>query len=385
MKSGDLWHKIMNSIMMNGFPYITFEDNFNDNFRLQHLGRIKSFNLCAEIAQIANKDTIGCCNLGSIVLPNYIRPGKGLDWKKLSRAVNFLVKTLDKGITLSQTRGHRDSSLDYERRQIGIGVQGMATTIAMLGLEYDSQDASRLDYQIFETIYAEAVETSSEMITQDNLKVFVGFEGSQWERGITAREAWLNRSLKKGTPEMTPPPTHIPNSHWGRITEMRWKEINKKVKQGMRHGQLTCVMPTVTTSRLWEVSESIDLPMAREVALRGAGYSRIWTDNRYDETKVAIRKNASSSTTHDRRHTHAGNNDMDIQIQRAINRTRFIDQSQSLNLFIQEWDTKKISRALFQGWRGGLKTGSYYIRTVQGFEPRGTKRKIKDSTTKNEE
>ncbi|CAI4221245.1 unnamed protein product [Auanema sp. JU1783] len=358
VKARKLWEQIVSSQIETGLPYIVYKDACNRKSNQQNLGTIKCSNLCTEIVEYSSPDEIAVCNLGSIALPRFVTPEKTFDYEKLHLVTKTLTKNLNKIIDVNYYPVEEARRSNMRHRPIGLGVQGLADCFMLMRYPFTSKEARDLNKRIFETIYYAALEASCELA--EKLGPYETYEGSPVSKGILQYDMW----------GVTP------------TDQCDWETIKEKIKKhGVRNSLLLAPMPTASTAQILGNNESIepytsniysrrvlsgDFQIVNPHLLNDLVELGIWTE----ETKnMMIAHNGSIANI-------PGIPD-DIKalyqtvwelsqkeiIEMAADRGAFIDQSQSLNIHIARPSYANITSMHFYGWKKGLKTGMYYLRT----------------------
>ena len=399
----DLWFKILECQIEGGTPYILYKDAANYKSNQKNLGVIKSSNLCCEIMEYSDKNETAVCNLASICLPSYIRlQGEELkfDYELLHSTVKVVTKNLNKIIDKNFYPTPKTRTSNLKHRPVGIGTQGLADVFALLRVPFESEEAKVLNKNIFETIYHAAVETSMEISKRRNTIIHkMRAEGKTLEEMVSSTE---NESyLKLNEFEIENLHSNYPGSYvsfngspasssllqfdlWGVVPSDRYDwEILKYnvVLNGLRNSLLVAPMPTASTSQIMGFNESFE-PFTNNLFKRKTLSGEFIVMNKYlirDLIKMGKWNKAMKDTI--MLHEGSVQNISDIPdemkaiyktvweikqkalIDLSIQRGPYICQSQSLNIFMEEPDFKKLSSMHFYGWSNGLKTGSYYLRT----------------------
>eukprot|EP01124_Arcella_intermedia_P018631 TRINITY_DN2569_c0_g1_i1.p1 TRINITY_DN2569_c0_g1~~TRINITY_DN2569_c0_g1_i1.p1 ORF type:complete len:812 (-),score=191.45 TRINITY_DN2569_c0_g1_i1:63-2456(-) len=359
LRAQDLWFQIVQSQIETGTPYMLYKDSCNRKSNQQHLGTIRSSNLCTEIIEYTSPDEIAVCNLCSLALPRFVDPVKKVfEFDKLREIVYHVVGNLNRIIDRNYYPVPEARKSNMRHRPIGIGVQGLADTFLMLKYPFDSIAAKKLNVMIFETIYYAAVERSVDLaIAEGPYETFVGSPAS---KGILQPDMW----------GVTP------------ITSWDWNGLRKKVvTHGMRNSLLVAPMPTATTSQILGNNECFE-PFTSNIYNRRVLAGEFTIINKYLVQDLIERKLWDSDMKN--RIVAAGGSIQSIDeipadikllyrtvweikqrdiIDMASDRGAFIDQSQSLNIFIAVPTKAKVTSMHFYGWKKGLKTGMYYLRT----------------------
>jgi len=357
IRAQELWFAIIESQIETGTPYLLYKDACNAKSNQQNLGTIKSSNLCTEIIEYTSPDEIAVCNLASIALPRFVRDGK-FDFQKLNEVTQVATRNLNKIIDRNYYPVEEARRSNMRHRPIGLGVQGLADAFILLRLPFDSDEARQLNRDIFETIYFAALTASKDLGKQ--LGPYETFEGSPVSKGIFQFDMWNVE----------------PGDRWD------WESLREEVKQfGVRNSLLVAPMPTASTSQILGNNEcfepytsniytrrtlSGEFIIVNKHLLKDLVKLGIWDQSLKDQIITAngsvqnipeIPKNIQElyKTVWEIRQK--------VIIDMAADRGAFIDQSQSLNLFMENATVSKITSMHFYAWEKGLKTGMYYLRT----------------------
>jgi ribonucleoside-diphosphate reductase alpha subunit len=359
MDAHTLWQRILRSQVETGTPYMLFKDPCNEKSNQKNLGTIKCSNLCTEIVEYTDKDETAVCNLASIALPKFVNPKtKKFNYQSLIDVSRTVTRNLNKVIDRNfyPTEPARKSNMRH--RPIGIGVQGLADTYILMDMAFDSEEARELNHKIFEAIYYGSVMESMEEAKKYG--AYETFEGSPASKGILQFDMWE--------------PSKYP-------LNQNWEELKEKVKKhGMRNSLLLAPMPTASTSQILGNNECIE-PYTSNMYLRRTLAGEFVVINKHlikelislgiwnNDTKNAIiRDNGSvqNLTIPDElkaKYKTVWEMSQKTLIDQAADRGRFVCQSQSLNLFLEDPNTSRISSMHMYAWKQGLKTGMYYLRT----------------------
>lgn len=363
IKARKLWWHILSVQIEQGLPYIVYKDAMNRKSNQKNLGTIVCSNLCTEIIEYTSPDEVAVCNLASICLPKCIVDGK-FDFELLGKITRIITKNLNRIIDVNFYTEEETRSSNFKNRPIGIGVQGLADAFIMLGMPFDSEEAAKLNKDIFETIYYYAMDTSIELAKTDC--PYDTFVGSPLSEGKLQFDLWAEFSEVKVT-------------HSGRYD---WDALKIKVKRyGARNSLLLAPMPTASTSQILGSNECFE-PYTSNIYARqtSAGKFKVinehlmkdlmkvglWNKDMRDKImafdgsvqqieEIPIEIRNVYKTSWDIKQTKL----VDMAAERGI----YIDQSQSLNIFIADPDYEKLSTIHFRGWKKGLKTGMYYLRS----------------------
>lgn len=361
-----LMNRITDAQIETGMPYFLAKCSANLKSNQQHLGVIKSSNLCAEIIEFASKDEVAVCNLASICLPQ-LMTADGFSYDILTDVTGTLVRNLNAIIDRNYYPTQRSRESNLKHRPIGIGVQGLADVFTAMGFPFDSPEAFALERSIFRTIYHAAMMES--VLLAAEFGTYASYEGSPLSNGILQPDMWPGDEARVGCEA---------------VSVEDWNQLREALaKHGARNSLLVALMPTATTSQIMGSAGEAMEPYSSMLFTRKTLAGEFIVVNRSlvrtlderglwnERVKEAIMKNDGSV---------AGLDDLvpaDVQalymtvwdlkqkvlIDHARNRAAFVDQSQSMNLFMAAPTRKKVQNALMYGWRSGLKTCLYYLRT----------------------
>lgn len=352
-----LWAEILKSQIETGSPFMLFKDAANEKSNQKNLGTIKSSNLCTEIIQYTDDKEVAVCNLASLALPMYVN-GMEYDHQKLYDVVYKATVNLNKIIDLNYYPIPEAEYSNKKNRPIGLGVQGLADTFAKLRMPFESEEAKALNKEIFETIYFAALKASNDLA--EKLGAYDSYEGSPVSKGILQYDMW-------GV---------TPSDRWN------WAELKGKIKEyGIRNSLLMAPMPTASTSQILGNNECIE-PFTSNLYTRRVLSGEFAVINKF-LVKDLIRLGLWNNTMKNEIVKHNGSIQnvpgisADLKalyktvwevkqksiIDMAKDRGAYIDQSQSLNIHMEDVNMGKLSSMHFHAWRSGLKTGMYYLRT----------------------
>jgi ribonucleoside-diphosphate reductase alpha chain len=365
IKARLLWEKILEAQIETGNPYMLYKDAANRKSNQKNLGTIRSSNLCTEIMEYTAKDEVAVCNLASIALPMFVDEDengiKFFNHQKLHKITKKITRNLDTVIDQNYYPVKEAENSNFRHRPIGLGVQGLADAFIMLRLPFTSDEAKKLNEEIFETIYFAAVTSSMEIAKAR--EPYSSFKGSPMSLGEFQFNMWgISEEELSG--------------RWD------WKALRKKViKNGVRNSLLVAPMPTASTSQILGNNEAFE-PYTSNIYTRRVLSGEFIVVNKHlledlvdlglwdNEMKETIMR-ANGSVQHidiipqelkDLYKTVWEMSMKDI-IDMSRQRGYFIDQSQSLNLFMQDANYAKLTSMHFYAWKSGLKTGMYYLRT----------------------
>lgn len=365
IKARELWEKILEAQIETGNPYMLYKDAANRKSNQKNLGTIRSSNLCTEIMEYTAKDEVAVCNLASIAIPMFVEEDKEgvkfFNHKKLFKVTKKITKNLDTVIDRNYYPVKEAENSNVRHRPIGLGIQGLADAFIMLRLPFTSDEAKKLNQEIFETIYFAAVTSSMEIAKLKG--AYSTFKGSPMSKGEFQFNMW-------GVSE------DDLSGRWD------WKALRKKVlTNGVRNSLLVAPMPTASTSQILGNNEAFE-PYTSNIYTRRVLSGEFIVVNKHlledlvelglwnNEMKEEIMR-ANGSIQHidvipqelkDLYKTVWEMSMKDI-IDMSRQRGYFVDQSQSLNLFMQDANYSKLTSMHFYAWKSGLKTGMYYLRT----------------------
>lgn len=359
IKAQDLWFEILESQIETGTPYILYKDAANRKSNQKNLGTIKSSNLCTEIIEYTAKDEVAVCNLASIALNKFVTEEGKYDHQRLYEITKVITRNLNKVIDVNYYPVEEARNSNMRHRPIGLGVQGLADTFIMMRMPFDSEEARRLNEDIFETIYFAAMEASMELAKKDG--AYETFKGSPASKGIFQFDMW----------GVTPK-----SGRWN------WEQLKQDVKKnGVRNSLLVAPMPTASTSQILGNNEcfepytsniytrrtlSGEFIIANKHLMKDLIDLGLWNENMRQKL---IATNGSVQAIPE-----VPQNIKDIYktvweisqkaiIDMSADRGAYICQSQSLNIHLKDPNFGKLTSMHFYAWKKGLKTGMYYLRT----------------------
>ena len=361
-----IWKAIIKSQTETGTPYMLYKDQCNKRSNQKNIGVIKSSNLCAEIQEVSNKEETAVCNLASVALPKYIDPEtKKYKFDELHKVVKIMTNNLNKVIDKNYYPVETAENSNMKHRPIGLGVQGLADVFNLSGLSFDSPEAMKLNAAIFETIYHAALEASCELAEIDG--PYSSFEGSPISQGILQFDMCDGEAPFSGMYD--------------------WDAMKERVKKGVRNSLLVAPMPTASTSQILGNNECFE-PYTTNIYLRRTLAGEFVIVNKH--LVKALKKDGLWSKEMKDLMVRAGGSIQNITdipdhikvlyktvweisqkviIDMARDRGFFVDQSQSMNLFLESPTVAKISSMHFYAWKAGLKTGMYYLRSKAKARP----------------
>ncbi|KAK1761273.1 ribonucleoside-diphosphate reductase large chain [Echria macrotheca] len=365
MKAQKLWNAILEAQTETGNPFMLYKDHCNRKSNQKNLGTIRSSNLCTEIIEYSAPDEVAVCNLASLALPSFIDyENATYDFQKLHDVTRVVVRNLNKIIDVNHYPVKEAYNSNMRHRPIGLGVQGLADAFLALRMPFESLEARQLNKQIFETIYHAALTASCELAKEEG--PYSTYEGSPVSQGILQYDMW---NVK-------------PTDLWD------WDSLKAKIKEhGVRNSLLVAPMPTASTSQILGYNECFE-PYTSNIYQRRvlAGEFQVvnpwllkdlvdmglWSNdmkNRIIAEGGSIQNISSIPAEVKALYKTVWEISQRTVVQMAADRGAFIDQSQSLNIHMREPTKGKITSMHFTGWRLGLKTGMYYLRTQAAAQP----------------
>lgn len=357
LKAQQVWYAIIESQTETGTPYMLYKDSCNRKSNQQNLGTIKCSNLCTEIVEYTAPDEVAVCNLASIALNMYVKPDRTFDFKKLKEVTKVIVKNLNRIIEVNHYPVPEAEVSNKRHRPIGIGVQGLADAFILMRYPFDSADAQELNKQIFATIYYAALEASCELA--EKYGPYETYSGSPVSKGILQYDMW----------NAAPHPMHD------------WAALKEKIaKHGVRNSLLLAPMPTASTAQILGNNEAIEaytsniytrrvlsgeFMVVNQHLLKDLTERGLWDDDMKNKLIAGNGSIQNLDVPKELKNLYktVWEISQKVVIQMAADRGIYIDQSQSLNLHIAEPNYGKLTSMHFYGWKLGLKTGMYYLRT----------------------
>jgi len=360
IKARKLMDAILTSQIETGTPYMLYKDPANYKSNQKNLGTIKSSNLCTEIIEYSSPTEQAVCNLASIALPKYIINGE-FNHQMLYEYTYQVVKNLNNVIDLNFYPTEETKRSNFKHRPVGLGVQGLADVFCLLGLPFESELSDTLQTDIFETIYFAALTSSKDLAIE--FGPYESIVGSPIEKGIFQYEMWGKKDSDL-------------SGRWD------WKSLRKEIKsKGVRNSLLVAPMPTASTAQILGNNEAFEPFTTNLYSRRTLGGEfivinkhlvkeliklNVWNDNLKNKLIMengSVQNIPEIPTELKERYKTVWEMSQKRILQMAANRSVFIDQSQSLNLFIDNATKPKLLAAHLFGWKLGLKTGMYYLRT----------------------
>ena len=365
IKARELWEKILESQIETGTPYMLYKDAANRKSNQKNLGTIRSSNLCTEIMEYTSPDEVAVCNLASIALPMFIK-GKEFDHDELFRVTKRVTRNLNKVIDRNYYPVKEAENSNFRHRPIGLGVQGLADTFIKLRMPFTSDEAKKLNQEIFETLYFAAVTASMELAKEEG--PYQTYEGSPISKGEFQHNLWGIKDEEL-------------SGRWN------WGSLRKEIAEnGVRNSLLVAPMPTASTSQILGNNECFE-PYTSNIYTRRVLSGEfivvnkhlledlvnlgLWTE---DLKQDLMRANGSiqhiEEIPQDIKELYKTVWELSMKdiIDMSRHRGYFIDQSQSLNLFMEGATMAKLTSMHFYAWKSGLKTGMYYLRTKSAVD-----------------
>lgn len=357
IKAHDLWQAILASQTETGTPYILYKDACNRKSNQQNLGTIRSSNLCTEIIQYSSPTEIAVCNLASLSLPAFVAEGR-FDFDKLREVTKVVIRNLNRVIDVNYYPVNEARVNNFRHRPVGLGVQGLADVFALLRFPFESEAASELNRDIFETMYFAALEASCDLAKEDG--TYESYVGSPASKGILQPDMW-------GV---------TPSDRWD------WTTLRAKIAvYGLRNSLLLAPMPTASTAQILGNNESFE-PFTSNIFNRRVLAGEFAVVNKYLMRELLalglwtteIRNKIIADYGSVQNIDSIPSDVKDIfktvweikqktVIDLSAQRGAFICQSQSLNIHLADVSVAKLTSMHFYSWKKGLKTGMYYLRS----------------------
>ncbi len=365
----ELWKKMLSLLFETGHPWITFKDPFNVRSPQDHVGVIHSSNLCTEITLNTSNYETAVCNLGSIIIENHLKADGSIDHEKLRDTIRTAVRALDNVIDINFYPTKAAEVSNRRHRPIGLGVMGVANALYIRGHAFASKAAVEFNDEMMEAIAYYAYEASSDLAAERG--AYSSYEGSKWSRGLLPQDTVDLLEAERGQPIDVP-----------RGGKMDWSPVREKiVKQGMRNSNVLAIAPTATISNITGTSPCIEPTyknlfvksnlsgefivlntyLVRDLKARGLWDQEMMDNLKYFDgdlkeiDRIPADIKAKYLTAFDIDHTWV--------VDAAARRQKWIDQSQSVNLWLKTPDLKTLSHMYRHAWHAGLKT-TYYLRTL---------------------
>lgn len=366
VRAADLWRRMLTMLFETGHPWITFKDPCNIRSPQSHVGVVHSSNLCTEITLNTSDDEVAVCNLGSINLANHLS-ASGLDLERLKRTVHKAVRMLDNVIDINFYTIPEARRSNLRHRPVGLGVMGFQDALQALRIGIASEEAVRFADESMEIISFHAISASSDLAAERGR--YPSFEGSLWSRGILPIDSIALLAKARGELELDATST------------LDWSGLREKVRRsGMRNSNVMAIAPTATISNICGVSQSIepayrnlyvkanmsgDFTVVNPLLVRDLKERGLWDEVMISDLKYFDGSlGAIDRVPDDLKALYATAFEIDSSwlIEAAARRQKWIDQSQSLNLYIANPSGRKLDALYRLAWKRGLKT-TYYLRS----------------------
>jgi ribonucleoside-diphosphate reductase alpha chain len=365
----DLWKKMLSLIFETGHPWITFKDACNIRSPQDHVGVIHSSNLCTEITLNTSKEETAVCNLGSVILETHLLPDGSLDHKKLRETIRMAVRALDNVIDINFYPTEAAKTSNLRHRPIGMGVMGLANALYMKGVSFASEEALAFNDEAMEAIAYYAYEASSDLAAERG--TYSSYKGSKWSRGLLPQDTVDLLEQERGVAVDVP-----------RGGKMDWTSLRAKIAtQGMRNSNVLAIAPTATISNITNTSPCIEPTyknlfvksnlsgefivlnpfLVKDLKTRG-----LWDQDMIDNLKYfdgEVKDIDRVPADLKAKYLTAFDIDAKWIVDAAARRQKWIDQAQSVNLWIKTPDLKTLSHMYRHAWHAGLKT-TYYLRSL---------------------
>jgi ribonucleoside-diphosphate reductase alpha chain len=360
---------MLKMISETGHPWITFKDPCNLRSPQDHAGVVHSSNLCTEITLNTSADETAVCNLGSIVLENHLDEFGNLDHEKLRNTIRIAVRALDNVIDINYYPTAAAETSNTRHRPIGLGVMGLANALYQKNICFASQEAVEFNDEFMEAIAYYAYEASSDLAAE--LGTYSSYKGSKWDRGLLPQDTLELLERERGVPVQVP-----------RGGKMDWAPLREKIRlQGMRNSNVLAIAPTATISNIVGSTPCIEptfenlyaksnlsgsFTMLNAHLVRDLKSCNLWTTEMQDKLKYYNGELSAIEEIPDelkQKYLTAFKIPSTWIIQAAARRQKWIDQSQSTNLWYEGKDLADLSKIYREAWVSGLKT-TYYLRTT---------------------
>ncbi|MDR7026461.1 ribonucleoside-diphosphate reductase alpha chain [Pseudomonas peli] len=368
IQAKDLWRKMLSMLFETGHPWLTFKDPCNLRSPQQHVGVVHSSNLCTEITLNTNADEIAVCNLGSVNLPNHIVDGK-LDTAKLEKTIKVAVRMLDNVIDINYYSVPQARNSNFKHRPVGLGIMGFQDALYLQHIPYGSDAAVEFADKSMEAVSYYAIQASCDLA--DERGAYSTFEGSLWSKGILPLDSQQILIEQRGQKYIDVDLTE----------SLDWAPVRARVQKGIRNSNIMAIAPTATIANITGVSQSIEPTyqnlyvksnlsgeftvinpyLVRDLKARGLWDSVMINDLKYYDGSVQQIERIPQEL----KDLYATAFEVDTKwiVDAASRRQKWIDQAQSLNLYIAGASGKKLDVTYRMAWYRGLKT-TYYLRAL---------------------
>ena len=365
----DLWKQMLKMLFETGHPWITFKDTCNIRSPQDHAGVIHSSNLCTEITLNTGADETAVCNLGSVVLDSHLTPEGGIDHEKLRETIQIAVRALDNVIDVNFYPTDAAKTSNNRHRPIGLGVMGLQNALFVKNIAFTSEEAVEFNDEFMEAICYYAYEASSDLANERG--TYSSYRGSKWDRGLLPQDTIELLEKERGES------IDVPKS-----SKMDWSIVRDKIaKHGMRNSNVIAIAPTATISNIMGSSPCIeptyknlfvksnlsgDFLVLNRFLVNDLKSVGLWNADMSDQLKYFDGELGPIQGLPDwikKKYLTAFDVSYEFVIAAAARRQKWIDQSQSVNLFLGTPNLKTLSHMYRDAWRKGLKT-TYYLRTL---------------------
>ena len=365
----DLWKQMLKMLFETGHPWITFKDTCNVRSPQDHIGVIHSSNLCTEITLNTGADETAVCNLGSVVLDSHLKKDGSLDHDKLRDTIQIAVRALDNVIDVNFYPTEAAQTSNRRHRPIGLGIMGLQNSLFTKNISFTSNEAVEFNDEFMEAICYYAYEASSDLAGERG--TYSTYKGSKWDRGILPQDSIIHLEEERGEAIDVP-----------KEGKMDWAPVREKIaKNGMRNSNVIAIAPTATISNIMGSSPCIeptyknlfvksnlsgDFMVLNRYLVDDLKKENLWNHEMSDQLKYFDGELSAISSIPDwikQKYLTAFDVSFEYVIKAAARRQKWIDQSQSVNLFLGKPDIKMMSHMYRAAWRQGLKT-TYYLRTL---------------------
>ena len=366
----ELWKKMLKMLFETGHPWITFKDPCNLRSPQDHVGVIHSSNLCTEITLNTSEEETAVCNLGSVVLDTHVNKDGMLDHETLRETITVAIRALDNVIDINFYPTDAARTANSRHRPIGLGVMGLQNALFKKNLSFASDEAVAFNDEFMEAIAYYAYSASSDLAAERG--AYSSYRGSKWERGILPQDSLELLEDERGEEVAVP-----------RGGKMDWRPVRDKIlKNGMRNSNVLAIAPTATISNIMGTTPCIepnyknlfvksnlsgDFTVLNRQLVQDLKAEGLWTPEMLDQLKYFDGELGDIDEMPDhlkQKHLTVFGIGYQHIIDAAARRQKWIDQSQSVNLFLASPDMKTLSHMYRHAWRTGLKT-TYYLRTLQ--------------------
>ena len=369
MPAIDLWKQMLKMLFETGHPWITFKDTCNIRSPQDHAGVIHSSNLCTEITLNTGGDETAVCNLGSVVLDSHLTSDGKIDHEKLRDTIQIAVRALDNVIDVNFYPTDAAKTSNMRHRPIGLGVMGLQNALFVKNIPFTSEDAVEFNDEFMEAICYYAYEASSDLANERG--TYSTYQGSKWDRGLLPQDTIDLLEKERGEPVDVP-----------KTSRMDWSIVRDKIaKHGMRNSNVIAIAPTATISNIMGSSPCIeptyknlfvksnlsgDFLVLNRFLVNDLKSEGLWNAEMSDQLKYFDGELGPIQGIPDwikKKYLTAFDVSFEFVIAAAARRQKWIDQSQSVNLFLGTPNLKTLSHMYRDAWRKGLKT-TYYLRTL---------------------